>query len=174
MLLISSGWDNLTAMYELPRKLQRQHEICDLVAHHGLTQVERYLEVHRTTIGRWCKGQIPVPIMAIVALRALKGEFPFMEASKVWDGWTFGRDGNLYEPNGTPHTEAEIRAVFFLHQHVAALKDRIRELEARLDKAKIQHRVVVTANDTYESPDHPVAKLLEENYQLKRKPRSRR
>lgn len=162
-------------MFEIPRALQRQHEINDLVAHHGLTQVERYLEVHRTTIGRWCKGQIPVPIMAIVALRALKGDFPRFNpsAKAAWDGWRFEQDGNLYEPNGTPHTAIEISGIYWQTQLIASLNHRVKQLEAMLDKGNIQHRVVVTANDTFEDAANPMAKLLEENHQLKRKPRPR-
>jgi hypothetical protein len=163
-------------MFEIPKALQRQHEIIDLVAHHGLTQVERILEVHRTTIGRWCKGQIPVPIMAIVALRALKGDFPRFNpsAKAAWAGWRFEQDGNLYEPNGTPHTAIEISGIHWQVQLIATLNQRIKQLETLLNKGNIQHGIVVTANDTFEDADHPVAKLLEANYQLKRKPRSRR
>lgn len=161
-------------MFEIPRKLLRQHEIIALVEHHGLTRIERVLEVHRTTIGRWCKGQIPVPISAIIALRALKGVFPFMEAGKTWEGWRFERDGTLYEPNGTPHTEREISGIHWQHQLLATLQAQIKELEALLDAKRIPHGVVVTANDTFEDPDnHPVAKLLKENHLLKRDKRGR-
>lgn len=161
-------------MYELPRHLQRRHEINDLVEWHGIINVERLLEVHRTTIQRWCNGTVNVPIVAIIALRALKGDFPHMEAGKKWEGWRFGRDGILYEPNGTPRTEGEIRGLHWLNQIVAAQRQQIKELAARLDANNIPHGVVITANDTYEDPaNHPVAKLLEENYQLKRDKRGR-
>lgn len=125
-------------MYELPRKLQRQHEIIDLVAEHGLIQVERYLEVHRTTIGRWCKGQIPVPIMAIIALRALKGVFPFMEADKTWEGWRFGRDGKLYDPSNVWYTEGEIRAIQFKDPLIRSQGELIMELREKLDRLQAQ------------------------------------
>lgn len=161
-------------MYELPRAIQRRHEINDLVDYHGIVNVERFLEVHRTTIQRWCNGAIVVPIVAIYALRALKGEFPHMEARKTWEGWRFGRDGKLYQPNGDAYTEGEIRAIFFKDQLVRDLQQRVKQLEALLDAGNIQHRVVVTANDTYEDPSHPVAQLKEENYHLKRRPRSTR
>lgn len=138
MLLISSGCDNLTAMFEIPRKLQRQQEINDLVAHHGLTNVERFLEVHRTTIGRWCKGQIPVPIMAIVALRALKGVFPFMEADKTWEGWRFGRDGKLYDGAGRWYTEGEIRSTQYTTPLIEDQRKLIVELREQLDRLQAQ------------------------------------
>jgi hypothetical protein len=116
----------------------------DLVAEHGLTQVERYLEVHRTTIGRWCKGQIPVPIMAIIALRALKGVFPFMEADKTWEGWRFGRDGKLYDGSGYWYTEGEIRAIQLKNPLIQSQGELIRELHEKLDRLQAQ----LDAHDT--------------------------
>jgi hypothetical protein len=138
-------------MHETPRKLRRQLEISELVYWHGLVEVERLLEVHRTTIQRWCSGKIDVPIAAIMALRALKGEFPHMEA-KDWTGWAFGRDGKLYEPNGYAHTPGQISATWFRYQEIAALRERIQDLEARLQAAGVRTAVVVTANSTYNVP----------------------
>lgn len=161
-------------MYELSRALTRRHEINDLVDWFGITEVERLLEVHRTTIYRWLNGKTVVPIVAIIALRALKGEFPHMEARKTWAGWRFGRDGTLYEPNGTPHTEGEIRAIHYQHQVVAAQQAQINELTQKLEAAGVRTKVVITANDQFVDRNHPTARLLEENYQLKRRAGSRR
>lgn len=161
-------------MYELPRNIKRRHEINDLVSWFGLVEVERLLEVHRTTIQRWCNGKIDVPIVAILALRALKGDFPHMEAGKKWEGWRFGRDGTLFEPNGTPHTEGEIRAIHFQTQLVAALRQNVDELTAKLEAAGVRTKVVITANDHFEDPGHPVAQMKKEIYQLKRRARPTR
>lgn len=161
-------------MYELPRHLQRRHEINDLVEWFGIIEIERLLEVHRTTIQRWCNGTVNVPVVAIIALRSLKGDFPHMEADKRWSGWRFGRDGTLFEPNGTPHTSAEISAIHWQTQLVAALRQQVAQLTARLDANNIPHGVVITANDHYEDPaNHPVAKLLDQVHQLKRTKRGR-
>lgn len=143
-----------TPMHEIPRKLRRQLEISELVYWHGLANVERLLEVHRTTIQRWCNGKIDVPVSAIIALRALKGDFPHMEA-KDWVGWTFGRDGKLYEPNGYAHTSGQIAATYLRYQLMAALQVQVRELEAKLQAAGVRTAVVVPANETplYELPD---------------------
>jgi hypothetical protein len=134
-------------MDETPRKLRRQLEICELVYHHGLINVERLLEVHRTTIQRWCHGKIDVPVAAIMALRALKGDFPHME-SKDWVGWSFGRDGKLYEPNGYAHTAGTIAATWWRYQETSALRAQVRELEARLEAAGVRTQIVVPANET--------------------------
>lgn len=161
-------------MFELPRKLQRRHEINDLVEWHGLTNVERMLEVHRTTIQRWCNGVIDVPVVAIIALRSLKGDFPHMEARKKWEGWRFGRDGTLYCPAGQAFQESEIRSIPLANQLISALKERMRDLEAKLDKGNIEHRVVITANDTYEDPANPVLQMKDQIYQLTKSKRGRK
>lgn len=153
------------------KRLRRQLEISELVYHHGLIGVERLLEVHRTTIQRWCAGKIDVPISAIVALRAFKGDFPFMEA-KSWAGWHFARDGKLYDPANVPHSEGDIRSLPYQMQLVTALRNQVAELEAKLAAAGVQPRALPSANHPYANPNHPVAALMEENAQLKQaKPR---
>lgn len=135
-------------MYEIPRKLKRQQEICDLVCHHGIVEVERLLEVHRTTIQRWCHGHIEVPVAAIFALRALKGDFPHMEASKEWSGWHFGRDGKLYDPSGRWYTEGEIRATQFANQLLDANRETIQSLRQQVDRLQAQlDRYDIAANE---------------------------
>lgn len=159
-------------MIEISRKIQRRSQINELVEWHGVLTVERVLEVHRTTIQRWCNGKVDAPIVAIIALRALRGEFPMMEAEQPWRGWTFSRDGKLYCPANRAYTEGEVRAIFYQNQIVKEQHRKIIELEAKLKEAGLSTKITITANETYENPNHPAMQLLEENYQLKRKAKS--
>lgn len=130
------------------RKQERTHQIRELVEYHGAANVERYLEVHRTTIMRWCDGKIDTPIAAIIALRALKGVFPFMEANKTWEGWRFGRDGKLYDPSNRWYTEGEIRATQFSQPLIDSQRQLIQDLRAKLDKTQAQlDKFDTAAND---------------------------
>lgn len=141
-------------MFEIPRKLQRQCEINELVEYHGIIHVERALEVHRTTIGRWCKGQIPVPISAIIALRALKGEYPFMEA-KQWKGWGFGRDGKLYSDANQGYETGDIRAIPYQIAQIQALEAQVKDLTKQLEAAGVNVHIQIPANERWENPLHP-------------------
>lgn len=96
-----------------------------------------------------------------------------MEA-KVWDGWTFARDGKLYDPANVPHSEGEIRSMPYQMQLVTALRNQVAELEAKLTAAGVQPRALPSSNQPYADPNHPVAVILEENAQLKQaQPRRR-
>lgn len=114
------------------RAKEHQQEMIDLVAELGLYRAERLLNVHRTTIQRWQRGLTRVPESALFALRgAAKGQLPGQDDTH-WQGWIFGKDGNLYSPDGRPFTCGDILAQQYERQLIRAQQNRIKELEAKV------------------------------------------
>lgn len=105
-------------------------ELASLVEHLGAGRIASICRVHRTTVGRWLKGQVPVPESAILALRAYGwGEMPGLD--RCWDGWFF-RDGLLWSPDGNKFDPGEINALVYMRPLVIAQRKQIVELEAQL------------------------------------------
>ena len=108
----------------------KQSELAKLVDELGPSRIASICRVHRTTVGRWLKGQVPIPESAILALRAYGwGEMPGLE--RAWDGWFF-RDGLLWSPNGDKFDPGEIMALIYMRPLVIAQREQIAELEAKL------------------------------------------
>jgi hypothetical protein len=95
----------------------------------GQRQVERALNVHRTTVRRWLSGQTAVPGAQHLAVRALLGDLP--GTAGAWTGWRF-HAGYLHSPANDTYEPGEILAVRLQQQRVAALDRENRELKARI------------------------------------------
>lgn len=118
------------------RARERQQEVIDLVSDLGMYRSEELLNVHRTTIQRWMRGESRVPDSAIYALRGVtKGQLPG-QSDTTWQGWIFGKDGNLYDPTGRPFHVGDLMAQQYERQLIKAQQARIRELEAKLARAE--------------------------------------
>lgn len=114
------------------RAREHQQEMIDLVAELGIYRAERLLNVHRTTIQRWQRGITRVPESAIFTLRgAARGQLPGQDDTS-WQGWIFGKDGNLYSPDGRGFSCGDILAQQYERQLIKAQQARIRELEAKV------------------------------------------
>jgi len=105
-------------------------ELVQIAADLGVSRIASICRVHRTTVGRWLKGQVPVPESAILALRAYGwGEMPGLD--RCWDGWFF-KDGLLWSPDGDKFDPGEIKALVYMRPLVIEQRKRIVELEAEL------------------------------------------
>ena len=107
-----------------------QREMVQLAADLGVSRIASICRVHRTTVARWVKGQVPVPESAILALRAYGwGEMPGLD--RCWDGWFF-RDGLLWSPEGNKFDPGEIMALIYMPPLAIAQRQTIVDLEAKL------------------------------------------
>ncbi len=95
----------------------------------GQRQVERALNVHRTTVQRWLSGSVRVPGAQHLAVRSLLGDLPGTVG--LWTGWRF-HAGLLHSPANDTYEPGEILAVRLQQQRVAALDRENRELKARI------------------------------------------
>jgi hypothetical protein len=94
----------------------------------GQRQVERALNVHRTTVSRWlASGKIPGAQQH--AIRLLLGDLP--GTAGRWTGWRF-HAGYLHSPANDTYEPGEILAIRLQQQRVAALDRENRELKARI------------------------------------------
>ena len=104
----------------------------------GQRQVERALDVHRTTVSRWLSGAVALPGAQHLAVRALLGDLP--GTANRWTGWRF-HAGYLHSPANDTYTPGEVLAIRLqqqradaLDREVIKLKARIRVLEATMDQ----------------------------------------
>lgn len=110
--------------------LNRQLELKSLVEVLGQHRAADLCRVHRTTVGRWLKGQIDPPEAALIALRAaVTGQMPGRD--RAWDGWYF-QDGLLWSPEGYGFDSGQILARVYERQMIQALRKQIEDLEAKL------------------------------------------
>lgn len=117
------------------RKLHAKQEAVELIGLFGEGRTAAALNVHITTVRRWYSGDVVAPTPVLIALRALAlGQVPGME-SRHWQGWSFGQNGELHEPNGRPHTAGSIMAMQYERQLLKHLQNEVRDLQARLAKA---------------------------------------
>jgi hypothetical protein len=130
------------------RAKQHQQEIIDLVNDLGIYRCEQILNVHRTTLQRWMRGQSKVPEAALFALRGVaKGQLPGQDDSS-WQGWHFHNDGNLYSPDGRPFHVGDLLAQQYERQLLKAQQARIKELEAKLARLEeFADRIDIAANE---------------------------
>jgi hypothetical protein len=122
---------------QIPRRdLERLLELI------GQLSVERQLDVHRTTIGRWLKGQIKIPGAKHQAIRELLGHLPGTDGQ--WEGWRFWK-GKLNSPGGDQFDPGQVLSLILLRQQLTAQRREIVELKARLMLA--ERSVQVSANE---------------------------
>jgi hypothetical protein len=95
----------------------------------GQRQVERELNVHRTTITRWLAGTTDMPGAQHLAVRQLLGHLPGTDGK--WQGWRF-QSGFLHSPANDTYEPGEILAIRLQRQRVDALDRENRELKARI------------------------------------------
>lgn len=107
-------------------------EVHDLVERIGERRALYELNVHRTTLGRWLKGQVPVPAAALRHLRQLAYD---VGADPEWQGWRF-RDGLLHSPEGYEFTPGDLYAIRFLKGQISALQTEVRTLKGTIDQVK--------------------------------------
>lgn len=95
----------------------------------GQVRVERELNVHRTTIKRWLKGQVKIPGHQHQVIRMLLGDLP--GTAGQWHGWGF-RDGELYSPGGDRFCAGDVISLIYLRQQLHAREQELVKLKAQL------------------------------------------
>lgn len=95
----------------------------------GQRQVERELNVHRTTVRRWLHGTVGIPGAQRLAVRALLGDLP--GTAGKWRGWRF-HAGYLHSPANDVYEPGEILAIRLQQQRVRELERELRELRTRI------------------------------------------
>ncbi len=116
----------------------------------GQRQVERHLNVHRTTLHRWLWGKARIPGAQHLAIRMLLGDLPGTDGQ--WPGWLFRR-GELVSPGGDRYTPGDVLATRLQQQRARALDQELRE--ARIRIAVLEQtldRYGVAANESQSAP----------------------
>jgi hypothetical protein len=112
----------------------------------GERRVLRELNVHRTTIRRWLKGEVQIPGHQHQVIRLLLGDLP--GTCGKWTGWRF-HDGALCSPGGDTYRPGDVLSLIILRQQLTAQR---RELEALRVKLAIAEeaveRLAPAANDS--------------------------
>jgi len=89
----------------------------------GLTraQVAEQLGVHRSTVHRWIRGEVPVPGPVLAYFAATAGDLEHL-GGPDWRGWRLDRAG-LHAPwHRRPFRPEEIWEIPALHARLAQLK----------------------------------------------------
>lgn len=95
----------------------------------GQLRVERELNVHRTTVLRWLKGQVKIPGHQRQVIRMLLGDLP--GTAGKWSGWRF-HDGALVAPGGDAFKPGDVLSLVLLRQQLTAQRREIDALKIRL------------------------------------------
>ena len=124
----------------LPARHLRQ--LIELV---GQRRVERELNVHRTTVRRWLRGEVQIPGHQHQVIRMLLGDLP--GTCGKWSGWRF-HDGELLAPGGDRFAPGQILSLVLLRQQLTAQRREIEELKVKLAIAQeAVERLAPAAND---------------------------
>lgn len=124
----------------LPRKNLRL--LIDAV---GQRQVERDLDVHRTTVKRWLSGEVKIPGAQHLAIRYLLGDLPGTQGE--WTGWRFAF-GELVTPGGDRFTPGDVQAIRLQQQRARVLDQELREMRLRIKVLeKTLNQAGVAANE---------------------------
>ena len=103
----------------------------------GERRVLRELNVHRTTVRRWLKGEVQIPGHQHQAIRLLLGDLP--GTCGHWTGWRF-HDGELLSPGGDRYRPGDVLALVLLRQQLTAQQRDIERLRVRLAIAEEAER----------------------------------
>jgi len=99
----------------------------------GQKRVERELNVHRTTVKRWLKGEVTIPGHQHLAIKLLLGDLP--GTAGAWTGWRF-HDGFFVSPGGDTYRPGDSLALVILRQQLTAQRREIEALKIRLAVAE--------------------------------------
>lgn len=118
----------------------------NLISQIGQPSVERQLDVHRTTVKRWLKGQVKIPGAKHLAIRELLGHLPGTDGK--WEGWRFWQ-GKLNSPGGDQYGPGDVLSLVLLRQQLSAQRREIEALRVKLAiaDAAIDHLTTPAAND---------------------------
>jgi hypothetical protein len=112
----------------------------------GERGVLRELNIHRTTVRRWLKGEVQIPGHQHQVIRLLLGDLP--GTCGKWTGWRF-HQGELYSPASDRFGPGDVLSLVLLRQQLGAQR---RELEQLKVKLAIAEQAVATlapaANDS--------------------------
>ena len=116
----------------------------------GPVRVGRELNVHRTTIGRWLKGEVKIPGHQHQVIRMLLGDLP--GTCGQWTGWRF-HDGELVAPSGKDSFRSgDVLSLIILRQQLTAQRREIEQLKIRLAIAEeAERRHAGAANEDFRS-----------------------
>lgn len=129
-----------------------------LVEHVGPSWAASVCGVHRTTLGRWLAGSVPVPRAALNALRAADGRAPGMGGQ--WDGWHFV-DGVLWSPEGYQYRPGDLMAQVYERPLIRSLQKQVAEYEARIvSLTKAAAQVDQAANESSTWPGNPATRAF--------------
>jgi hypothetical protein len=101
------------------------HEINRLIEQIGESRIINELGIHRTTLMRWRRGKVPIPLVNLRALRSMAYD---VGVDKEWEGWRI-RDGKLYSPEGYTFDVGELLALRYVYGERDALRTRVEILE---------------------------------------------
>jgi hypothetical protein len=101
----------------------------ELIERIGERRVERELNVHRTTIKRWLKGEVAIPGAQHLAIRGLLGDLP--GTCGKWTGWRF-HEGELLAPGGDSFKPGDVLSLIILRQQLTAQRRELEALKVRL------------------------------------------
>ena len=99
----------------------------------GQRRVERELNVHRTTVLRWLKGQVQIPGHQHQVIKMLLGDLP--GTCGKWTGWRF-HDGFLISPGGDQFEPGHVLSLVLLRQQLTAQRREMDALRVQLAMAE--------------------------------------
>ena len=108
----------------------------------GQREVERQLDVHRTTVIRWLAGSARIPGAQCIAIRGLLGDLP--GTNRRWTGWRF-HDGRLLSPGGDAFDPGQVLAINVRNQQNQELQAEVLRLRTRV--AVLEALTSESAND---------------------------
>lgn len=112
----------------------------------GERRVLRELNIHRTTVRRWLKGEVQIPGHQHQAIKMLLGDLP--GTCGQWTGWRF-HDGFFVSPGGETYRAGDVLALGLLRQQLTAQRREIEDLRVRLAIAEeAVETLVPAANDS--------------------------
>lgn len=112
----------------------------------GERRVLRELNIHRTTVRRWLKGEVQIPGHQHQVIKLLLGDLP--GTCGQWTGWRF-HDGLLLSPGGERYRAGDVLALGLLRQQLTAQRREIEDLRVRLAIAEeAVETLVPAANDS--------------------------
>lgn len=109
----------------------------ELIERIGEPRVLFELNVHRTTVRRWLKGEVQIPGHQHQVIRMLLGDLP--GTCGKWTGWHF-HDGQLVAPGGDSFRSGDVLSLIILRQQLTAQRRELEALKIRLAIAEEAER----------------------------------